>query len=65
MSTLQSNFEPSITFDFRRSLDANRLKGFWKMMVDYRLPYLVATISLAFSALAKTGTYLLLRFFAD
>ena len=65
MSTLQSNFEPSITFDFRRSLDANRLKGLWKMMVDYRLPYLVATISLAFSALAKTGTYLLLRFFAD
>ncbi|MBM3125105.1 MAG: ABC transporter ATP-binding protein [Chloroflexi bacterium] len=65
MTTLQTIYEPSITFDFRHSLDANRLKGLWKMMVDYRVPYVVATVSLAFSALAKTGTYLLLRFFAD
>jgi len=35
------------------------------MMMDYRLPYFAATASLAVSALAKTFTYLLLRFFAD
>ena len=35
------------------------------MMVDYRLPYIGATIALAFSALAKTFTYLLLRYFVD
>jgi ATP-binding cassette subfamily B protein len=35
------------------------------MMVDYRLPYLGATVSLAVSALAQTFMYLLLRYFAD
>ncbi len=65
MTTLQNVYEPSITFDFRNSLDANRLKGLWKMMQDYRLSYITATIALAFSALAKTFTYLLLRYFAD
>ncbi len=65
MTSLQPTYEPSITFDFRDSLDSNRLKGLWKMMKDYRLSYMVATISLAFSALAKTFPYLLLRYFAD
>ena len=35
------------------------------MMVDYRLPYLGATLALAVSALAQTFMYLLLRYFAD
>jgi ATP-binding cassette, subfamily B, bacterial len=57
--------EPALTFDFRKAIDANRLKGIWKMMVDYRLPYLGATAALAVSALSKTFTYMLLRYFAD
>jgi ATP-binding cassette subfamily B protein len=65
MTTAQPTYEPAITFDFRNALDQNRLKGLWKMMVDYRLPYLGATAALAVSALAKTFTYLLLRYFAD
>jgi ATP-binding cassette subfamily B protein len=65
MSTPQLTFEPAITFDFRDSLDPNRLKGLWKMMQDYRLPYIAAAIALALSALAKTFPYLLLRYFAD
>ena len=60
-----TTFEPAITFDFRKALDDNRLKGLWKMMVDYRLPYLAATAALAVSALAKTFTYMLLQYFAD
>jgi ATP-binding cassette, subfamily B, bacterial len=60
-----TTLEPTLTFDFRKAIDKNHLKGIWKMMVDYRLPYLVATASLAISALAKTFTYLLLRYFAD
>jgi ATP-binding cassette subfamily B protein len=60
-----TTFEPTLTFDFRKAVDKNRLKGLWKMMVDYRLPYLGATMALAVSALAKTFTYLLLRYFAD
>ena len=65
MTIVQPIFEPAITFDFRNALDENRLKGLWKMMVDYRLPYIAATVALAFSALAKTFTYLLLRYFVD
>ncbi len=60
-----TTIEPAITFDFRNAIDKNHLKGIWKMMVDYRLPYLGATAALAVSALAKTFTYLLLRYFAD
>jgi ATP-binding cassette subfamily B protein len=60
-----TTIEPALTFDFRKALDKNHLRGIWKMMVDYRLPYFGATLSLAVSALAKTLTYLLLRYFAD
>ena len=60
-----TTLEPTLTFDFRKTLQENRLKGLWQMMQDYRLPYLGATLALAVSALAKTFTYLLLRFFAD
>jgi ATP-binding cassette, subfamily B, bacterial len=52
-------------FDIRTALHPNRLKGIWRMMTGYRLPYLGATIALAISALAKTATFLLLRYFAD
>ena len=65
MTTVQPTCEPAITFDFRQALDENRLKGLWRMMVDYRVPYIGATAALAVSALAKTFTYLLLRYFAD
>jgi ABC-type multidrug transport system fused ATPase/permease subunit len=60
-----TTIEPTLTFDFRKAIDENRLKGLWKMMVDYRLPYAGATAALAVSALAKTFMYLLLRYFAD
>jgi len=60
-----TTIEPTLTFDFRKAIDENRLKGIWRMMVDYRLPYLGATAALAVSALAKTFTYMLLRYFAD
>ena len=65
MTTVQPTYEPAITYDFRNTLEENRLKGIWKMMVDYRLPYIGATAALAVSALSKTFTYMLLRYFAD
>ncbi len=65
MTTVQPTYEPTLTFDFRKALDPNRLQGIWKMMVDYRLPYAGATAALAVSALAKTFTYLLLQYFVD
>jgi ATP-binding cassette subfamily B protein len=65
MTTVQPTYEPTLTFDFRQAIEENRLKGIWKMMVDFRAPYIGATAALAISALAKTFTYMLLRFFAD
>jgi ATP-binding cassette subfamily B protein len=52
-------------YDFRKAISANRLKGLWRMMTGFRLPYIGATISLTIAALARTGTTLLLRYFAD
>ena len=54
------------TFDFRQSLNAkSKLAGIWRMMTDYRLPYILATVALAVSAASRTATFLLLRYFAD
>ena len=54
-----------LTFDFRTTFSKNKLKGLWRMMTGFRLPYALATGALAVSAFAKTLTYLLLRYFAD
>ena len=50
MTTLQPAHEPALTFDFRPTLQENRLKGLWQMMSDYRLSYIAATFALAISA---------------
>jgi ATP-binding cassette subfamily B protein len=52
-------------FDFHQSLAKNRLAGVWRMMTDYRLPYIAAVAALAISAASRTLTFLLLRYFAD
>ncbi len=52
-------------YDFRNAISANRLKGLWRMMTGFRLPYLGATIALTVAALARTGNTLVLRYFAD
>ena len=65
MTTLQPTHEPALTFDFRPFQQENRLKGLWQIMSDYRMSYVIAAAALALSALSKTFTYLLLRFFAD
>ncbi len=57
--------QPSTYYDFRKAQDENRLAGLWQMMTDFRLPYLAAVIALAISAIAKTVTFLLLRYFVD
>ncbi len=52
-------------FDLKRSISKNRLVGLWQIMAGYRLAYVAATLSQGFSALAKTATYFLLRYFVD
>ena len=56
---------PYRSYDFRKALTTNRLAGVWRMMKDYRLAYVAATVALAVSALSRTLTYLLLRYFDD
>ena len=51
--------------DLRRVVGKRRLAGLWYMMRGYRLAYLGAVTALAIGTLAKTYTYLLLRYFAD
>ena len=57
--------QPSTYFDFRTSQNKNRLKGLWLMMTDFRQYYLGAVVTLAVSAIAKTATFLLLRYYVD
>ena len=52
-------------YDLKNAISENRLKGMGRLMHGYRLPYLGATTSLALSALSKTATYMLLRYFVD
>jgi ATP-binding cassette subfamily B protein len=52
-------------YDLKNALSQNRVKGLWRLMTGYHWPYLGATISQAIAALAKTCTYLLLRYFVD
>jgi len=53
------------SYDLKNAITKNRLLGLWRMMTGFRLVYLGATTSLAIAAIAKTGTYLLLRFLVD
>lgn len=55
----------SRTYDLKNALSQNRLQGLWRLMTGFRWPYLGATLSQAIAALAKTSTYLLLRYFVD
>ena len=46
-------------------LTRNRIVGLWRLIKGYRLIYIVASISLGISTLARTGMYLWLRRFLD
>ena len=51
--------------ELQQSIHPNRLIEIWRLMGGYRLAYAGAVLSLGIAAVSKTGTYLLLRFFAD
>ncbi len=52
-------------YDLKNVLTKSRLNGLWQLMHGFRLAYTAANLSLAMSATFKTGTFLLLRIFAD
>jgi len=57
----------STTFDtdLQSTISKNRLVGIYRLMRGYHLRYFGAVASLGVSALAKTMTYMLLRYFVD
>jgi ATP-binding cassette subfamily B protein len=52
-------------YDLKNAVSANRLTGLWRLMAGYHRTFIGATGALAIAALAKTSTYLLLRYFVD
>ncbi|MFQ5576774.1 MAG: ABC transporter ATP-binding protein [Anaerolineae bacterium] len=60
---LKSKIYP--TLDLKQTTSANRLLGLWRLMTGFRAIYAGGVAGLAIAAAAKTGTYLLLRQFAD
>lgn len=52
-------------FDLKKTISENRMKGLWRLLTGFRLHYTAATFSLGIAALARTGIYLLLRYFVD
>lgn len=57
--------QTSMDFDLKDAVHPNRLIGLWRLMTGYHWRYLGANLSLGISALAKTSTYMLLRYFVD
>ena len=53
------------TYDLKQAYHKNRLLGLWRLITGYQVQYIFANLSLGVAALAKTSTYLLLRYFAD
>lgn len=51
--------------DLSKIIVKNKLLGIWKLMDGFHLPYVGANLSLGFSAIFKTSTFLLLRYFTD
>ncbi len=52
-------------FDLKQAQSPNRVTGLWRLITGYQGIYILANLSLGMAALAKTSTYLLLRYFID
>jgi ATP-binding cassette subfamily B protein len=59
------NQKPDNSYDLKQAVHPNRLVGLWRMMTGFRRLYLAAVLSLAVAAVARTSTFLLLRYLVD
>ncbi len=55
----------TLNYDLKKAISPNRLAGLWRLMTGFRMKYVGAVLSLGVASLAKTSTYLLLRYFVD
>ncbi len=51
--------------DIRQTISNNRLVGVWNLITGFKLVYICAAICLTFAAVARSSTYLLVRFLTD
>ena len=58
-----SAIDPKI--DLRSLSSTDGISGLWRLMSGFRLLFLGAVLSLGIAAMARTATFLLLRFFVD
>jgi ATP-binding cassette subfamily B protein len=54
-----------LEYDLQKAFTTNRLVGLWRMLTGYRWIYLLAALTQGTAGLAKTCTFLLLRYFID
>ncbi len=52
-------------YDLKNAVTSNRLLGLWRMITGFRMLYLGAVFSIAVAAIARTSTFLLLRYLVD
>ncbi len=55
----------TVEYDLKEAVTSNRLVGLMRLMTGFRLSYIAATLSLALSAVARVGTFMLVRSFVD
>jgi ATP-binding cassette subfamily B protein len=51
--------------DLQEIVGLNRIQGFWTLLKGFRAIYILAALSLGVSAVLRTGTYFLIRYFVD
>ncbi len=62
MEVILTTFLSTDSYDLKKSVSENRLLGMWRMMTGFRQVYLGAALTLGLAAIAKTATFLLLRY---
>ncbi|MBN1267754.1 MAG: ABC transporter ATP-binding protein [Anaerolineales bacterium] len=55
----------SENIDLKQVVAKRKITGLWNLMSGYRWLYILATLALGISAVAKTSTYLLIQYFVD
>jgi ATP-binding cassette, subfamily B, bacterial len=54
-----------LPFDLKKAASPHRLLGLWRLMHGYQFIFIIAEISLGIAAMAKNGSYWLLRYFVN
>jgi len=65
MSQQSESLSSDLVPNLRDAATVKPLAGLWRLMRGYRLLFLVAALSLGIAVIARTGSYLVIRYFVD